>query len=359
MTPPGPSDPLALGQRLVAVLESGQRTATYKLAVMVALLDIAVESVPDDPDEPVAIDLDDLSHRVMDLYWRQLRPLDGHVLRQSNDGRGVVFRAVTGLREATETPRRRVPLEVAQRQAPDAYLQARTTVKHKLVRYPLKLLQNVGRHTGSERFLYDDSWMGTDSAQVIAQHDNRFHLFGGVGTTLARLAPLLKPAFQLAWVDDVRRMNRGLLDEGPDLAFHLFGTDRISLQRPGAILAEAFGSSCFYCDARLRTERHVDHVLPWSRVGLDGMSNLVLSCQSCNSSKSDLLPDHTHVRRALGRGRVVLDELADSIDWPSQFDRVVSAAHGLYATQPAGSPVWLARNQILTLSRIDFVWPGS
>lgn len=44
-----PTDPLTLGQQLVAVLEGGHRTATYKLAVMVALLDLAVESVPDDP----------------------------------------------------------------------------------------------------------------------------------------------------------------------------------------------------------------------------------------------------------------------------------------------------------------------
>ena len=44
------TDPLTLGQKLVAVLESGRRTATYKLAVLMALLDLAVESVPDDAD---------------------------------------------------------------------------------------------------------------------------------------------------------------------------------------------------------------------------------------------------------------------------------------------------------------------
>ena len=95
-----PSDPLTLGQQLVAVLEGGRRTSTYKLAVMVALLDLAVESVPDDPPAEVSIDLDDLTDRVMALYWTQLRPLserDQLVLRQSRDGRGVIFSALEQL----------------------------------------------------------------------------------------------------------------------------------------------------------------------------------------------------------------------------------------------------------------------
>ncbi len=77
-----PPDILTLGQQLVAVLEGGQRTATNKLAVMVALLELAVESVPDDPGAAVSIVLDDLTERVMALYWMQLRPLDekSHVI---------------------------------------------------------------------------------------------------------------------------------------------------------------------------------------------------------------------------------------------------------------------------------------
>ncbi|MEP9395372.1 HNH endonuclease signature motif containing protein [Gordonia sp. VNK1] len=350
------ADPLSLGQRLVAVLEGGHRTATYKLAVMVALLDIAVESVPTDPDAAVTIDLDALTHRVMDLYWRQLRPLEGHVLRQSNDGRGVVFTEVAAMRAAVATPGlRESPLDSAATAAPEVYAASLLAVKKNLVRYPLKLLQRVGTG-GYECFLYDDAWLGTDSVRVIEAHGNCIELFPGVCHTLARLAPLVKPAFQLAWVDDVRRMNKQLLDEGPDLAHHLFGADRVSLQRPAHILGEHFGNDCFYCHSHLRAHRHVDHVLPWSRVGIDGLTNLVLACPSCNGNKSDLLPDPDHVTRALGRGRDVLDELAQAIHWPSQYDRVASAAHGLYSTQPPSTPVWYAARQVAPLGRIDIVW---
>ncbi|AZG47166.1 HNH endonuclease [Gordonia insulae] len=352
------TDPLTLGQKLVAVLESGRRTATYKLAVLMALLDLAVESVPDDLDAAVDVDLDDLTTRVIELYWRQMRPLDGHRLRQSSDGRGVIFDAVANLRSSVTATHRTPSVDLVVAQGSGEYLVAHATVKQTLVRYPLKLLQNLTTTAENERFLYDDSWMGTASKRVIADHGNALTLFPGVCVTLARLAPLLKPAFQLAWVDDVRRMNKSVLDDGLDLAHHLFGADRVSLQRAGDALTERFGPTCFYCSASTRSGRHVDHVLPWSRVGIDGLTNLVLACQGCNSSKSDLLPAPEHVGRALDRGRPVLDGLAAEINWPSQYERVVTAGRGLYATQPPSTPVWQGRNRVGLLARVDFEWPG-
>ncbi|MGV9710003.1 HNH endonuclease [Gordonia sp. NPDC003424] len=352
---------MTLGQRLVTVLEDGRRTATYKLATMVALLDLAVEHVPDDPTAAVDINLDDLAHRVMDLYWRQLRPLqdvDGdHVLRQTTQPSGKIFTAVTTLRTATITSRsREIPIESAAIHASAIYASSRVTVKRSLVEMPLKRLQQVG--TGPyDCFLYDDSWMGRDSLRAINDHGNRLTLFPGICHTLAQLAPLVKPAFQLAWVDDVRRMNKLLLDTGPDLAHHLFGADRISLAKPAEVLAEQFGTQCFYCSSRLPRSRHVDHVLPWSRVGIDGLSNLVLSCAECNGNKSDLLPDPQLVLRALDRGHTVLDDLAASINWPSQYQRVASVAHGIYSTQPESTPMWLGRKQIRPFERTDISWP--
>ncbi|MGW9263878.1 HNH endonuclease [Gordonia terrae] len=350
-----PADPLTLGQKLVAILENGRRTATYKLAVLVALLDLAVESVPEDTEAPVDIDLDELTSRVIELYWRQLRPLDGNQLRQSSDGRGAIFDAVAVLRSQTTGPRQGTAELFASRRS-DTYLIAHTNVKRTLVRYPLKLLQNLTSRDTNERFLYDDSWMGTDSRRVVIDHGNRLTLFPGVCLSLARLAPLLKPAFQLAWVDDVRRMNKAILDDGPDLVGHLFGTDRVSLQRAGEALVDRFGPSCFYCGTTTTRLRHVDHVLPWSRLGIDGLANLVTACQGCNINKSDRLPAPVHVQRALDRGRATLDGIAAEINWPSQYDRVVAARRGLYVTQPVSTPVWLGRNNITTLSRTDINW---
>lgn len=349
-------DPLAVGQQLVAILDEGRRTGTYKLAVAVALLDLAVEQVPADPATVVSINLGQLTERVMDLYWGQLRPFLGSDLKQSTDGRSVLLGAVAGLR-AKVPGRREVPLETAQRLVPHEYQRCADKVLRFLVRYPLKRLQRAGRSNTHECFLYDDSWLGSDSVTVIADHGNQVELYPGIGHALARLAPLLKPAFQLAWVHDVQRMNKAVLGNEPDIAHHLFGADRVSLARPAEILVEEFGSVCFYCASAVTKHRHVDHVLPWSRVPLNGLSNLVIGCRRCNSDKSDYLPEPVHVARALDRGRERLQGLADSINWPSQFDRVDSAARGLYSTVTAVTPVWHAPGRIEPLSRIDFVWP--
>ena len=67
-------DPLDLGQRLVSVLETGRRTATYKLATLMALIDFSIENAPQDPGDELRVPVRDLAVRVLDLYWRQVRP---------------------------------------------------------------------------------------------------------------------------------------------------------------------------------------------------------------------------------------------------------------------------------------------
>lgn len=50
------------------------------------------------------------------------------------------------------------------------------------------------------------------------------------------------------------------------------------------------GYCCRYCGAT-DGPFHLDHVLPWSRGGKHTTGNLVVACQPCNSSKSDMTPE--------------------------------------------------------------------
>lgn len=84
----------------------------------------------------------------------------------------------------------------------------------------------------------------------------------------------------------------------------------------------------------------VDHVLAWSLVGIDGLANLVLACAKCNDDKSGALPAIEIVDRVLDRDRDVLEEIASEIQWPTQRDRVVAAARGIFRGQPEGLPTW-------------------
>jgi hypothetical protein len=69
-------DPLELGPRVVEILQTGRRVATYKLATLWALIDYCVANyLPDDPAASLNVPLDDLADRVIELYWRQGLPL--------------------------------------------------------------------------------------------------------------------------------------------------------------------------------------------------------------------------------------------------------------------------------------------
>ena len=94
-------DPLLLGQRVVAILETGLRTATYKLATLMALIEHSIENLPENPDDTLSVRLPELAHRVLVTYWRQVRPFDGHELRQSTQPRARILIATSQLRAAS------------------------------------------------------------------------------------------------------------------------------------------------------------------------------------------------------------------------------------------------------------------
>ncbi|GAA2531816.1 HNH endonuclease [Mycolicibacterium diernhoferi] len=335
---PDAVDPLLLGQRVVAVLETGLRTATYKLATLMALIDHCIEHLPDDPAAARTVPIPDLAHRVLELYWRQVRPFEGHELRQSTGERARIPRAVTAFRSAAGPAR---SLAAAMNSAPPAYETAIDEITLCLAQQPLFRLQRVpGAQTG-DRFLYDDSFLHSGiSRSALRARGDAIDLLPGVAAGLARLAGLLKPALEIMWVDDVRRMNKFLHADVPDIAGHLFGRDRTALAAVRGPFKEAFGPHCFYCRARLPVDNPIDHVLPWSLVGIDGLANLVLACARCNTDKRHALPAVDIVDRVLGRDRDALEQIADQIRWPTEYQRVQAAARGIYRGQPPGVATW-------------------
>ena len=92
---------------------------------------------------------------------------------------------------------------------------------------------------------------------------------------------------------------------------------------------DAFGPHCFYCGTHLPANNPIDHVLPWSLVGIDGLANLVLACARCNGDKSGALPAVAIVDRVLERERRVLEEIAvrDCVADPTRPGRGGGARH--------------------------------
>jgi hypothetical protein len=71
--------------------------------------------------------------------------------------------------------------------------------------------QKLPGAASSDPFLYDDSFLRDQVARsTLRAHGDAIMLKPGVAHGLARLAGLLKPALEIMWVEDVRRMNKFL-----------------------------------------------------------------------------------------------------------------------------------------------------
>ena len=82
----------------------------------------------------------------------------------------------------------------------------------------------------------------------------------------------------------------------------------------------------------------------------------MLACKRCNGDKAGALPAVALVNRVLERDREVLEQIASAIEWPTQHDRVVAAALGIYRVQPSGVPTWSGYRQS---ERLDISFPLS
>lgn len=174
-------DPLLLGQRVVAILETGLRTATYKLATLMALVEHCIENLPDHPGDTLVVRLPELARRVLDIYWQQVRPFDGHELRQSTQPRARMLIATNDLR--TAAGRFTWSVDVAAMRAPAAYERAINEITVCLAQQPLHRLQKLPGSSASDPFLYDDSFCTTKCrGRRCALTATRSHLNPVLGT---------------------------------------------------------------------------------------------------------------------------------------------------------------------------------
>ncbi|WP_209121145.1 HNH endonuclease [Alkalihalobacillus sp. BA299] len=109
------------------------------------------------------------------------------------------------------------------------------------------------------------------------------------------------------------------LNEVPSINYLLGKVESIarrsSLRPFEKVLLHYFNADCFYCSKTLtgaKRETHVDHFIPWSFVQSDHIWNLVLSCNKCNSSKSDKLPKRNYLEYIIERNDELNDKKEDA-----------------------------------------------
>jgi hypothetical protein len=357
------NDPLAFTQLLLSVLDEGRRTATYKLAVLLALIDCCALASDASGSAPAELSTRQLARRVIELYWPQVRQhgAAAGVLRQSSQPRAVTVDAVARL-YLTAQQRRLSTVAMVERLLPAEFERCLDEVELNLARMPLGKLQrplgfSEARNAEYPRFLYDDAPF---SERVTArQLPLPIRLGPGVGDALVSLAGLVRPLIELHWMREVARFNKLSLVEDTLREF-LFGSERTSLDpvRPG--LVELQQGRCFYCRQHLKPrDVHVDHFVPWSRIPNDGLANLVVADGRCNIAKSDNYADLDLLERWADRPQRALAEVSAAARWPLQFADSLGTARSLYSHLPAGSRLWTepGRFTLLDPTQLSAVLP--
>lgn len=333
---------IELGQHITALLTHGKRTTTYKFALAMALMDYSIEHLPNDPEAPLRVSIKKLADYVIGYYWNQVEMYDADVQLLFH-GTGSNAAIPNYIRDFKS----KYPLfkeASAARENSSAYPALVTKVARALARYPVTHLQAPLKNAPSSRaLLYILPWPGKEfSVKALDECNWEITLRPGVAWGFAHLSQLLRPFIELQWQNDIVRFNSTHL-KTDRLSEFLWGASRLNVGVLASDLTDLQDGRCFYCNTKLSgAKTHIDHVLPWSRFFLDGISNLVAADDKCNLNKSDSLPIQEHVQEALSRNLADLTAIAATRNFAVMLDSTKSVATNIYKITPAGTPLWRA-----------------
>jgi 5-methylcytosine-specific restriction endonuclease McrA len=342
---PRVDETIRFAEKILELLGEGRFVATYKFAVLLALMDLCFEKYAASEIAPDAITTRQLAQKVIEIYWPHT--IDYHrisgVLKQNTCNQAEIPAAILQFRCAIARDSS-LPLHSAKADFAVGYERLVRSVEWTLIEMPLPRLQTVG--LSRDPFIYEITWNETvRRGDLRREFDNNIRLKPGAGDHLIQLNGLLRPFIHRKWASMVARINQ-LPDS--ELEDFLFGAERISSTKIRGSLWEIQTGRCFYCSDRI-PEPHrgeVDHFLPWSRYPDNGIENLVVAHRRCNSDKRDFLAASDHVenwaRRFLAgfNGTSELATLSETASWERDPEKTRSAARALYLRLPPDAKLW-------------------
>jgi 5-methylcytosine-specific restriction endonuclease McrA len=330
-------------ERLLAVIDDGRRTATYKLALLMALSTVCLESGTLPSGNRYSVSTRRIASLVAEQYWRQLKPFPsqgGPVdLRQITNKSAAILTRLASIRDQVPSAR---SWHEAFAMRPDGAARVLDHVELTVARFPILRLQVVDGVP--QPFIYDVGWFENVTLQHLHQLSDHAVVFRpGAVDQLVRLSPLVRPLVESHWVRMVSDLN-DLTPIEDDLRRHLFGSERIAFPptlRQG--LGQLQQGMCFYCTSPLESRTAIDHFFPWARWPNDAIENLVIAHATCNGHKSDRIPGPTPLARwtkRLQSHQLDLRRLAVKARWDSAPGKTVAVATSLYGHLPEGTPLW-------------------
>ncbi|MFM8409574.1 MAG: HNH endonuclease [Alphaproteobacteria bacterium] len=336
---------------MIGILDEGVFVSTYKYAVLVALMDLCLETSGRHGEPPTSITTEQLAAKVLEIYWPQARPYpigeDGVttvVLRQNQGVQAKILRLIEDYRGPGNKPLYRCRIDDE-----EGIKDLQREIEWTLIEMPLPKLQRAGR---VDEFLFKIGWDDRVRRREFEGpgFDNLVKFKPGAARMLVSLASVLRPLVHRHWTLMVTRLNdlpEGRLDD------FLFGRDRAAVANLAEPLLDLQEGRCFYCAEPVRGRaRHVDHFVPWSRHPDDGIANLVVADPRCNRSKRDFLADLRHLERWSSRLRESAGDLAAIAadqSWPRDERVTTAVVRSIYGALPSDVLLWSAVDDFVPL----------
>jgi hypothetical protein len=177
---------LAFAERLLALIDQGRVTATYKHALLLALIDVCMEQTTVEGRAPRVVFTSDVARRVLELYWPQTAQYVASggslLLRQNAKGQAGIVSAIEHFRQHYATDPSS-PLGEARRAQPAAFGRLLAAIEWKLIEMPIPRLQYVG--VSYDPFIYEIAWdTNVTAGHAQPEFDKRLRLVGDAGNHL-------------------------------------------------------------------------------------------------------------------------------------------------------------------------------
>jgi 5-methylcytosine-specific restriction endonuclease McrA len=303
------NDAISFAERALTLVDQGRFTATYKYAVLLGLMDLALELSSKSGRPPQTLTTKQLAEKIIEIYWPHTNPFmvtqkKSRVLlqNQGRDGSQAEIINLISQFRSNKTIGEWAPYFAAKFADAEGFKKLVNKVEWKLIEMPLPKLQRIGSHI--RPFIYTINWDDDIAYKTVAAYqrgeesdfDNRIILRSHVGEYLVRLNSLLRPLIQREWSLKVAQLNK--LEESK-LQNFLFESARAGAAVMCGDLAELQEHRCFYCNEKLAKTQdakpEVDHFIPWARYPNDNLANYVVAHSKCNRDKRDYLAGNQHI----------------------------------------------------------------
>jgi len=270
-------------QKIQTLFEDSSFNATYKFALLITLTDLSIELGNDSGNE-LKLTSEQVATRFAELYWPQKEPYSNGFKETGilNQNKGAQAEIITTLLEIQQLTGETNFSNVIKK---DIWNKKIKKIIRTVWENPVFYLQE-----DDNQFIFSYS-----SSREFLTLTKQAHY------CLRKFSEYIGQYAKNGWMTHLKtnQKNQLILSSDSDLESFLFGTSRSNLGKLRPYLLDFQNGKCFYCMKSLKNEADVDHFIPWKKYSRNLAENLVLSCHTCNRSKSDMLAGLIHLDKWL------------------------------------------------------------